>query len=141
MQHPARPTSIDHRYTALYATADGETHLRTVDVQLEPSDFAPPAQPLLLGEPQPAGTCFFLAFPCGWGGVRPGERTSSSSPRRLFGTVLRGHIVTYASDGTSVRTGPGETLLLEDVPPAKGHITVNPSTEQPCLAHIVQLAE
>jgi hypothetical protein len=67
MQHPARPMSIDHRYTALYATADGETHLRTVDVQLEPSDFAPPAQPLLLGEPQPAGTCFFLAFPCGWG--------------------------------------------------------------------------
>jgi hypothetical protein len=140
MQHPARPMSIDHEYTALYATPDGETHLRTVEVQLESSDFAPPAQPLLLGGRQPAGTCFFLAFPCGWGESDLANGHRHPAPWRLFGTVLRGHIVTYASDGSSVRTGPGETLLLEDVPPAKGHITVNPSTDRPCLVHIVQLA-
>jgi|tagenome__1003787_1003787.scaffolds.fasta_scaffold20980023_5 hypothetical protein len=44
MQHPARPMSIDHEYTALYVSPDGETHLRTVEVQLEPSDFAPPSR-------------------------------------------------------------------------------------------------
>ena len=131
---------IDHGYTSLYATPDGETHLRTVDVQLEPSGFAPPAQPLLLGEGQPAASCFFLAFPCGWGKSDLANSYRHPAPRRLFGTVLRGHIVTYASDGTSVRTGVGETLLLEDVAPAKGHITVNPSTKHPCLVHIVQLA-
>lgn len=58
---------------------------------------------------------------------------------RQFGTVLRSHIVTYASDGSSVLTGPGDTLLLEDVAPAKGHITVNPSADEPCLVHIVQV--
>jgi hypothetical protein len=132
--------SIDHGYTSLYATPDGETHLRTVDVHLKPSSFAPPAQPLLLGDAQPAANCFFLAFPCGWGRSDLASSHRHPAPRRLFGTVLRGHIVTYASDGTSVRTGTGDTLLLEDVAPAKGHITVNPSTEHACLVHIVQLA-
>ena len=140
MQHLARPMSIDHRYTAVYATPDGDTHLRTVDVQLEPSDFAPPAQPLLLGEAQPATGCFFLAAPSGWGESDLANGTRHPTPRRQFCTVLRGQVMVYASDGSSVRAGPGETVLLEDVAPAKGHITVNPSREQPCLLHIVQLA-
>jgi hypothetical protein len=54
MQQPARPVSVDHGYTSFCATPEGETHLRRVDVRLEPSDFAPPAQPLLLGKAQPA---------------------------------------------------------------------------------------
>jgi hypothetical protein len=131
---------IDHGYTSLYATPDGETHLRVVDVRLEPSDFAPPAQPLLLGDAQPAARSFFLAFPCGWGRSDLANLHWHPAPRRLLGTVLRGHIVTYASDGTSVRTGAGEALLLEDVAPAQGHITVNPSAEHTCLVHVVQLA-
>ena len=131
--------SIDHRYTSVYATPDGETHLRAVDVRLEPSDFAPPAQPLLVGEAQDATNCFFLAVPCGWGESDLAKEIWHPTPRRQFCTVLHGHVVTYASDGTSVQAGPGETVLLEDVAPAKGHITVNPSTEEPCLFHIVQL--
>jgi hypothetical protein len=139
MQRRARTMSIDHAYTALYATSDGETHLHTVDVQLDPTDFAPPAQPLLVGAAQPAANCLFMAFFCGWGASDLANGIWHPAPRRLFGAILRGHIVTYASDGSSVRTGIGEVLLLEDVAPAKGHITVNPSTDEPCLVHIVQL--
>src|SRR4051812_26763098 len=76
---------------------------------------------------------------CGWGASDLANGIWHPAPRRLFGAILRGHIVTYASDGSSVRTGIGQVLLLEDVAPAKGHITVNPSTDEPCLVHIVQL--
>jgi uncharacterized cupin superfamily protein len=132
---------LDPRYTSLYATPHGETHLRTVEVRLEAADFAPPAQPLLIGEAQRATTCFFLAFPCGWGESDLATGIWHPTPARQICTVLRGEATVYASDGASMRAGPGETVLLEDVAPAKGHIAVNRSTDQPCLLHITQLAE
>src|SRR3954453_9575664 len=138
MQQPARPMSIEHWYTSLYATPDGETHFRTVDSRLTPSEFAPPAQPLLVGEAHPASNCFFLAVPCGWGESDLVNGLRHPTPTRQFCTILSGYVVTYASDGTRVHPGPGDTLLLEDVAPARGHITVNPSTGQPCMLHIVQ---
>jgi hypothetical protein len=139
MQQPARPVSVDHGYTSLYATPDGETHLRRVNVRLEPSDFAPTAQPLLVGEAQPATHCFFLAIPCGWGESDLANGHQHPAPRRLLCTVLRGHIVTYASDGTSVRAGPGEALLLEDVAPAKATSRSTPArSNRACCT--VQLA-
>src|SRR4051794_7260041 len=75
MQRRARTMSIDHAYTALYATSDGETHLHTVDVQLDPTDFAPPAQPLLVGVAQPAANCLPWPFPVA--GAPPTLRTAS----------------------------------------------------------------
>jgi hypothetical protein len=140
MQQSAGTKAIDHGYTSVYATPDGETHLRAVDVRLEPVDFAPPAEPLLVGVAQTASRCFFLAAPCGWGESDLAEGIRHPTPARQFCTVLRGEAVVYASDGTSVRLGPGDTVLLEDVAPAKGHNAVNPSPEQPCLMHMVQLA-
>jgi uncharacterized cupin superfamily protein len=139
MQHSAVPVPINQRYTSVYATPDGETHLRTVDVRLEPSDFAPPAEPLLLGDAQAASSCFFLAAPGDWGQSDLAKELRHPTPRRQFCTVLRGEAVVYASDGTFVRLGPGETVLLEDVPPTKGHNAVNTSTEEPCLMLMVQL--
>ena len=139
MDHPESPTSIGYRYTSVYATPDGETHLRTIEVQLEPTDFAPPAQPLLMAEAQAATNSFFLAAPCDWGESDLENGLPHPAPARLLCTILQGTLVTYASDGTSVQAGPGETLLLEDVAPSKGHITVNPSSEQRCLVHMIQL--
>ena len=141
MQHSAGTMVIDQGYLSIYATPDGETHLRAVGVRLESADFAPPAQPLLIGEAESATNCFFLAFPCGWGESDLAAGTWHPTPRRQFCTVLRGEITGHTSDGSSVQVGPGDSVLLEDVAPAKGHIVVNRSTEQPCLLHIVQLAD
>lgn len=140
MQGLAQAASIGHRYTSVYATPDGETHLRAVDARLEPTDFAPPARPLLVTKPWPAISSFFLAVPCQWGEADLESGLRHPAPARLICTVLRGNVMTYVSDGTVVRARPGETLLLEDVAPAKGHITVNPSTKHQCLLHMVQLA-
>lgn len=35
--------------------------------------------------------------------------------------------------------GPGDTVLMEDLAPAKGHITINLSVDEPCIVQIVQL--
>src|SRR5436305_12049479 len=102
MQPSAGAMSIDHAYTSLYATPNGETHLRAVDVRLESADFAPPAQPLLVGGVDSAINCFFLAIPCGWGASDLATGTWHPTPRRQFCTVLRGEGAVYASDGTSV---------------------------------------
>jgi hypothetical protein len=35
--------------------------------------------------------------------------------------------------------GPGDAVLMEDLAPAKGHITINVSADEPCIVQIVQL--
>ena len=111
---------ISYTYTSLYATPDNETHFRTVQVQLDPvENFAPPAQPVCIGGSQVSSRAFLLAFPLKWG--------------------ESGHIVTYASDGATLDMGPGDTVLMEDLAPAKGHITINLSVDEPCIVQIVQL--
>jgi hypothetical protein len=80
---------IGHRYTSLYATPDRETHLRSVQVHLDPKDFAPPAQPLDIGGcRRQAGAC---SWPFPASGASPTLRngTRHPTPVRQFGTVLR----------------------------------------------------
>ncbi len=72
---------IGHGYTSLYATPDRETHLRSVQVHLDPKDFAPPAQSLDIGGAQAASRCLFLAFPCQWGKPDFEKRNPAPNPR------------------------------------------------------------
>ena len=131
---------IRYTYTSLYATPDNETHFRTVQVQLDPvENFAPPAQPVHIGASQVSSRAFLLAFPLKWGESDLKRGIWHPTPVRQFGTVLRGHIVTYVSDGATLDMGPGDTVLMEDLAPAKGHITINLSVEEPCIVQIVQL--
>lgn len=83
-------------------------------------------------------TAFFLAFPPRWGETNLEHGIWHPTPARQFGTVLQGHVVNYASDGTTLDMKPGDILLMEDLAPAHGHITINVSAEEPCLAYIVQ---
>jgi hypothetical protein len=101
---------ISYTYTSLYATPDNETHFRTVQVQLDPvENFALPAQPVGIGGSQVSSRAFFLAFPLKWGESDLQRGIWHPTPVRQFGTVLRGHIVTYASDGATLDMGPGDT--------------------------------
>jgi hypothetical protein len=45
----------------------------------------------------------------------------------------------YATDGTTYEMGPGNMMLMEDLTPAKGHITININADAPSVVHIVQL--
>lgn len=131
---------ISHTYTSLYATPDNETHFRTVRVQLDPvENFAVPAQPVCIGEMQVSSKAFFLAFPPKWGELDLKRGIWHPTPARQFGTVLQGHVVTYTTDGATLDMGPGDTVLMDDLTPAKGHITINTSADEPCIVQIVQL--
>lgn len=130
---------ISHTYTSLYATPDNETHFRSVHVQLDPTeDFAPPAQPVCIGGIEVSSRVFLLAFPPRWGESDLQRGIWHPTPARQFGTVLHGQIVTYATDGATLEMQPGDTLLMEDLAPAQGHITINASANEPCIVQIVQ---
>jgi hypothetical protein len=127
-------------YASLYATPDNETHFRTVQVQLDLiENFAVPTQPLYIGGTLPAVRAFLLAFPPKWGESDLRQDTWHPTPARQIATVLRGHIITYASDGTTHDMGPGGTILMEDLAPAKGHITIKMSADASCVAQVIQL--
>jgi hypothetical protein len=61
------------------------------------------------------------------------------TPARQIATLLRGHIINYASDGTTHEMAPGDMMLMEDLTPAKGHITINVNADAPSVVQIVQL--
>ena len=132
------PTS--HTYVWLYATSDNETHFRTVRVQLELiENFAVPAQPLYIGGTLPASRAFWLAFPPKWGESDLSHELWHPTPARQIATVLRGRIMNYATDGATYNMGPGDMMLMEDLAPARGHITINRSADAPCVVYVVQL--
>jgi hypothetical protein len=130
--------AVSHTYVSLYATSDNETHFRIVQIQFDlVKDFAIPAQPLYIGGPLPSRRTFLLAFPPKWGESDLPRGIWHPTPARQVATVLRGHIVNYASDGTTHEMGPGDMMLMEDLAPAKGHITVN--ADAPSVVQVVQL--
>jgi hypothetical protein len=132
--------SISHTYISLYATSDNETHFRMVQARLDlVEDFAIPAQPLYIGGTLLSRRAFLLAFPPAWGRSDLSRGIWHPTPARQVATVLRGHIVNYASDGATHEMGPGDMMIMEDLAPAKGHITINVNVDAPSIVEVVQL--
>jgi len=103
-------------YTCIYADSDGESHFKDVEVELQETDFAPPAMPLQVSSYIPAAECCFITLPPGWyGDWHP-------APRRQFVIHLSGQIETRASDGETRTFEPGDILFMEDTS-GKGHIS------------------
>jgi hypothetical protein len=131
---------ISHTYISLYATPDSETHFRPVRVWLNLTEnFAVPAQPRYIGGTIPSNRAFLLAFPPRWGESDLPQGIWHPTPARQIATVLRGYIMNYATDGSTYEMGPGDTMLMEDLAPAKGHITVNINIDAPSVVQVVQL--
>ncbi len=121
------------RYVRLFAGPDGESHFEDVDIELIPTDFAPPAPLLNLSAFSPAARCGFLGAPAGWyGDYHP-------TPRRQFFFCLHGTFEGIASDGTTRQLGPGSVLLMEDTV-GKGHAT-RIIGDVDALAAVVQLPD
>ena len=121
------------KYTCLYADAHGESHFREVEVELQETDYAPPAPPLNVSSFQPATAYGFVAAPPEWyGDWHP-------TPKRQFFLYLAGQMEIETSDGEVRSIGAGDVLLVEDTT-GKGHRSRNVgSTEVLCA--LVQLPD
>lgn len=104
------------RSTRIYADAAGETRFEQVDMELGPVDFAGTGVPIALSAPVDADRVIFASFPAGWVGER------HTAPRRQFFVQLTGMIEVEGADGMTIRTGPGQVTLVEDIT-GSGHIT------------------
>ena len=101
-------------YVRLYADANGESHFEEVEIDLEPTDYAPPAPLLDLSSFTPAMQFGFMRAPAGWS-----SDWHPSSARNIF-FVLGGEWEVTASDGETRRFATGSVLLAEDTD-GKGH--------------------
>jgi hypothetical protein len=111
-------------YPRLYCTPDGNSHWKSVTVELPKINFAPPAAPVHIGDKVPASSAFFGGFEAGWGAHDLETRLYHPAPAAQFIVVLEGDFSITATDGETKRLRPGDVFRLEDTLPCKGHITV-----------------
>ena len=104
------------RITRIWADEVGTSHFADIDIDLETTDYAPPAPPFEVSAPFPAEQAMLFEFPAGWfGDWHP-------SPRRQLYFNLGGQLEAEVGDGETRRLGPGDVVLLEDLT-GTGHVT------------------
>ena len=93
----------------LFADAEGNSHLeQDLTLQLEPSNFVPPAPVIHVSELQLATAYAFLSVPADYfGDWHP-------SPKRQWVFFLSGQMEFEVSDGRRYLGVPGSRVLLED---------------------------
>jgi hypothetical protein len=74
---------VRYSYTRLVADEQGESHFETIETELSPVDYAPPASPLHLSAFAPASQTGFLGAPAD----RDGRAWRPSPARQLFITL------------------------------------------------------
>jgi hypothetical protein len=98
----------------IYADAQGESHWGEVEVELKPTNYAPPAPPLHVSASTPATRYVLASAPMGWfGDWHP-------SPCRQLAVYVSGIIEVQASDGETRQLRAGDILLVDDTT-GKGH--------------------
>jgi len=121
------------KYTRTYTDAAGISHFEDVEIELEQTDFAPPAPPLFLSSFSSALQYAFGTLPAGWyGNWHP-------APHRQFSILLSGEIEVQSGDGELRRFSPGSIHFMEDTS-GKGHITRVVGTSD-AFAAIIQLPD
>ncbi len=120
------------RILRIYSGADGQSHIESVDLPLQPFTDTEGAH----GEGTPlqhtAGIIFRVS--------PPGYLLSwHCAPRRQYSITLAGEAEVEVGDGTVTRIGPGDVLLAEDLT-GQGHIT-RVVGDQPRFYAVVPLAD
>jgi hypothetical protein len=124
-------------YFEIYEGNDGKTHFRDITVDLKAVNFAPPAPPVGMGEPQPATRTFFTTTGANWGRADYEAGVPHPTPKRQFVVALSGTGAVITTDGDRRRTEPGTVVLLTDVAPSKGHFTIRDN--KPSVYAVIQL--
>ncbi len=98
----------------IYADAQGESHFGEAEVELNPTDYIPPAPPLRVSQPFPATQYVLASAPAQWfGDWHP-------YPCRQLAVYLSGRVDLQTSDGEIKHIAPGDFVLMEDTT-GKGH--------------------
>lgn len=104
------------RCTHLFSDSAGESHFDTMEIELSPEIYAPPAPPEEVSQPIAARQLIFLSVPAGWfGDWHP-------SPVRQYMIVISGDLEIEVSDGEVRRFGPGDIVFGEDTE-GRGHVS------------------
>lgn len=106
------------KYHRIYADAQGGSHVESVTVEQNLASGAPPAAPFYVSRDNPASEYRFYTFQPGWVGEW------HTCPARQFLALMSGAVEVTTSDGTVLRLGPGDLVLLEDTT-GRGHVTKN----------------
>ena len=121
------------RITRIWADEHGTSHFDDVEIDLESTDYAPPAPPFKVSAPFAAERALLFEFPVGWyGDWHP-------SPRRQLYFDLGGRLEVEVGDGEIRHMNPGDIALLEDVT-GSGHVT-RVVGDEPSRGLFVQLPE
>ena len=105
------------RVLRLFADALGESRFETTTMPMALKEFAPPAAPLRVSDPQPAQNYVVLEVGPKWKGAVP-----HPSPARMMAFSLSGCTRVTASSGESHTFAAGDCLLHDDTS-GKGHST------------------
>ena len=119
-------------YVRLFADSDGASHIEEgLSVEMEQTNFVPPAPPIAVSALQPAVAYAFLCVPRRYfGDWHP-------SPKRQWLVFISGQMEFETSDGQRYLGRPGSVVLLEDTH-GPGHRSTVPVTE-PAVMLAVQL--
>ena len=101
----------------IYADALGESRFETTTMPMALKEFAPPAAPLRVSDPQPAQNFVILEV-----GAKSGGTLPHPSPARMMAFSLSGCTRVTASSGESHTFVAGDCLLHDDTS-GKGHST------------------
>ncbi len=118
-------------WTTIITTVDGGSRFGAGSGDMHLADFAPPAPPLRVSDPEVATGVRYLGAPAGW------DSDFHPAPARQFVVMLRGSVRSGTTDGDTRTFGPGDVVLLEDTS-GRGHRTTILGDE-PWLAMVVAL--
>ena len=105
------------KFPRIYADEQGETYIGVLDVPEHEARVGPPPNPVgQMTEVDAASTFVVFSAPAGT------EVPSHNAPQPHICIVLSGEGEVAASDGTTLRLGPGELIYCDDVS-GKGHVT------------------
>jgi len=111
-------------YVWLHCTADNQSHFTDVTIELAKENFAPPASPIAIGGNKPTSRAFVAGFEAHWGAADLQNHLNHPAPAVQLFTVLRGLFSITVTDGETRQLHAGDMVLLEDITPCRGHITV-----------------
>jgi hypothetical protein len=108
----------------LHCTPDNQSHFTDVTIELAKENFAPPAAPIAIGGNKPTSRAFIAGFGAHWGAADLQTHLNHPTPAVQLFTVLRGLFSITVTDGETRQLHAGDMVLLEDIAPCTGHITV-----------------
>jgi len=105
------------KFPRIYADADGETHIGSLELPAHEASVGPPPNPVgLKTDTQAVSGWFAFSTPAGT------EVPPHNAPKPYICIILHGEGEVVTSDGATLRLHPGDVLFCDDIT-GKGHTT------------------